>query len=651
MACLAQGKWSIFGLLLLLTLVSMLYLLHGTTVSVNKMSISSEEFGLHHRTPVSTAAPGRPAAPGQACVFPQVDIFDPEILKLAGLDKQTLTCDDYMPELTYIDGTMIRVNESKVNNETRLSHCKCRSITREPFKDYSVQFSEWSGNFKKFFNLSDEHEFIHVVCYGMKKKDAVISKAFYSLVPKRNHLRELYDIRIKKRKEEFKPKETLSIIGVALDGLPRHQMIRAMPRTYKLLTEKLGSFDFSLHGQLADNTFPNFLGLLSGNQHAQVSKWWNFKNKYEDAFDLIWHDFERAGYRTLYTEDYPKGAGFYWGGRSFLYPQTSYWNRPLELAMLNEPGFIRKKSACAGPRPITEYQFEYLTRFLDTFPDKPVAGVTFIINLTHDDSTKAGTIDAHIEDFYRKLEARGHLQRSVVMFFSDHGQRWGKIRQTYNGVVESRNPFLLLTFPPWFLRKYPDVAKNLKTNTGRLTSHFDTHQMLQDIMYFQGREPTPSFRGSHGTSLFREISADRTCADAGIPDSQCLCGQNVQKFLNTTEPVARTLGDALLQAVKAKSDQVKCAEYKLSKLLQVGVLNVPTASDKEKKRFVAASVRLTVEPGGAMFEGTVTLNLDTKKTSVNSNIERLNMYKGEVECQPTSREQMYCYCKGNLKMH
>ncbi|KAK3744654.1 hypothetical protein RRG08_062304 [Elysia crispata] len=646
----AAAKWSrklFYFIVLLVVAITALFLMRDTPITFEHVKSrwnSSPVSGLQSKNNRSTTL-----LQNVTCIFPHVDIFDPNILKLAGLDQKTLKCDnDFLPEITYIDGLTIRVNASKLKGNSSLSSCRYRNITRLPYQDYSVVFSKWSKNFTKDIQLTDEHEFLHVECYGGKKKDEVISKAFYSLVPKRKHLETLYDVRVKKRMVEFKPAETLNIIGVALDGLPRHQMIRAMPKTYKLLTEKLGSFDFSSHGQVADNTFPNFLALLSGNSDTEVKRWWDFK-KPEDAFDLLWHDFEKAGYRTLYTEDYPRGAGFYWGKRAFLYPQTSYWNRPLELAMLDEPGFIRRKAACAGPRPVSEYQLEYLTRFLDTFTDKPVAGVTFIINLTHDDSTKAATIDEHIRNFYETLNAKGHLKKSLVMFFSDHGQRWGKIRQTYNGVLESRNPFLILTFPQWFLQKYPELARNLKTNTRRLTTHFDTRQMLIDLLYFRGLEPLPPFRGRHGISLFSEIAANRTCQDASIPSNQCLCGQNIQKFLDTNSTQSRSLGDALLKAVKAKSDPSKCEEYQLGKLLQVGALSLPTAWKGEKKQFIVASVRLTVEPGGAMFEGTVNMNPDTKQTSVASNIERLNMYKGEVECLPTSREQMYCYCKGNKK--
>ena len=589
-----------------------------------------------------------PPPQSAVCNFPDVDPFDPTIVKLAGLDKVYPRCEDeYFPEITYLDGDFIRVNSSMVRNISEFSHCRYRNITRPPYNDNRFVFSEWSKRFTTFVNITDEHEFLVVECFGQKKdKEEVVSKAFYSRVPKRAHLVELYDTLINKRRIEFRPKETLNVIAVMIDGLPRHQMIRAMPKTYRFLIEELKSFDFTMFGQTGSHTFPNLMALLSPYTDIDANAWWS-SSKPEDIFELIWHEYERAGYRTLFSEDLPLDGGFYWGKRLFMYPQTSYWNRPLHLAMDSEPGYLHRSKTCAGSRYISEFQLDYLVRFLDTFPKNPVAGMSLISQFTHDDITNAGVIDAHTLSFYKTLAAKGHLKKSVIMFFSDHGARWGDIRKTVNGVVESKNPFVVLTFPPWFLNKYPDIARNLKTNTHRLTSHADTRQMLLDLLYFQGREPPFIHRGRHGVSLFKEIPANRKCADASIPSDQCLCGQRIEKFINPTSLEAKLFADALLETVKNKSNPVKCEKYSLGKILQFGVLSIPTASADSVLRNLVRSVRISVEPGGAMFEGTVTMSRETGTFSVGTTIERLNMYKGEVECMPTSIEQIYCYCKGN----
>ncbi|RUS84649.1 hypothetical protein EGW08_007569 [Elysia chlorotica] len=420
-------------------------------------------------------------------------------------------------------------------------------------------------------------------------------------------------------------------------------MIRAMPKTYKFLTEELNSFDFTMHGQSGDNTLPNMLPLLSAYTHNEVNKWWDSKHP-QDVFELIWRDFERAGYRTLYSEDDPKGGGFYWGGRNFIHPQTSYWNRPLELALV-ESGFVRRNAFCFGPRSVSEYQLDYLVRFLDTFPSDPVSGMTMITAITHDEINNARMIDEHVLNFYKQLMEKNHLKKSLVIFFSDHGSRWGKIRETYNGIVESRNPFLVLTFPPWFLKKYPNISRTLDSNTRRLTSHADTRQMLLDLLYFGAETPTPPFRGSHGVSLFSEISTHRTCEEASIPKAECLCGKNVERYLDHSAPEVPALANALLAAIKRRSDPKNCQEYSLDKVIMVGLL-AKAAKQKNSAQKVY-SVRVKVRPGGAIFEGTVTAGTDDKETKVSDYIERLSKYKGEVECQPTSKEQIFCYCKGN----
>ena len=581
------------------------------------------------------------------CIFPEVNPFDPYILDIAGLKKGTLTCNGhFLPEITYIDGLSIRINASRAQIPSKLVICKYRNITRVPYKDNSFSFSQWSESFTESINITEEHEFIHVKCNDRQVTDYTLSNSFYSLVPKRAHLNALYKALLYKRRVEFKPKETLNIVAVALDGLPRHQMVRSMPKTYKLLTQEFKSFDFTMHGQTGDNTFPNMLSLLSANSYEEIKKWWSAKIP-QDVFNLIWHDFENAGYRTLFTEDNPTKGGFYWTGNQFLYPQTSYWNRPLELAMEKEKDFLWKKGWCIGSRSIVEYHLDYLTRFLDTFPADPVACMTIISEITHLNIANAALVDDHIFNFYKILETKGHLNNSLVVFFSDHGSRWGKIRETHNGVVESRNPFLILTFPLWFLKKYPQIARNLETNTRRLTTHFDTRLTLLDILYFKAQEPIPPFKGKHGRCLFQEIPKNRTCADASIPEEHCLCGLKVEKYLNLTYPEVSILAKSLLFAVKQKSDPENCEEYSLGKVLHVGVLDLPNISNQKSRISLTYSVRLSVEPGGAIFESTITMNPKTNETAIRGGIIRLNMYRGEVECQPSPSQQMYCYCKGN----
>jgi hypothetical protein len=50
-----------------------------------------------------------------------------------------------------------------------------------------------------------------------------------------------------------------------------------------------------------------------------------------------------------------------------------------------------------------------------------------------------------------------------------HGIRFGAIRQTSVGKLEERLPFMFLIFPDWFIKKYPNIHRNLQVNSRRLT--------------------------------------------------------------------------------------------------------------------------------------------------------------------------------------
>jgi hypothetical protein len=72
-----------------------------------------------------------------------------------------------------------------------------------------------------------------------------------------------------------------------------------------------------------------------------------------------------------------------------------------------------------------------------------------------------------------------HVQ--VVM--GDHGNRVFPGAQTQTGRIEERRPFLAIYLPDWWRRKNGDKIDALVHNRHRLTSNFDVHRMLMDIVY------------------------------------------------------------------------------------------------------------------------------------------------------------------------
>lgn len=71
---------------------------------------------------------------------------------------------------------------------------------------------------------------------------------------------------------------------------------------------------------------------------------------------------------------------------------------------------------------------------------------------------------------------------------------------------EEMRPFLFLAFPPWFREAYPDLVERVQENAARMTTPFDIHSTLLDVLYLGTKDPYIGQRKTiHGISLFDEV--------------------------------------------------------------------------------------------------------------------------------------------------
>ncbi|BFZ21874.1 hypothetical protein BsWGS_24913 [Bradybaena similaris] len=582
------------------------------------------------------------------CEFPNADPYEPSVMKVAGLDKKTFHCEGkFLPDLTYIQGgNELRVNTSLVEeyyNISEFQQCRYRQIFRHETDDNNFKYDDWSKPFKDKIQLPENAEFFKVECTN--NTAGLLSKTFYYLIPKHAHLKEIDTQNSRKRQAMAAPKETLNVIMIGMDTLTRHQFFRAHNKTYSYLMNSLKSFDLTMHSQLGTNTFPNFLALFVGQSRAEITQWWAYK-QYMDNFDLLWGIFEKAGYRTLYTEDWPGIGAFHYLEKGFRNQFARYMSRPLTLAMYADKDIWKKHSYCVGNQEEMNFQLNYVGRLLDTFPDSPVFAVALISKPTHDTLTDAKMFDEHIFNFYQSLNQKGHLNRSLLISFSDHGVKWGPIRNSKNGNFESKTPYTILTFPDWFLRKYPDVAANLKLNTKRLTTHFDTRATLLDLLYFKTSSPPLVAPLRHGISLFEKIPWDRTCKDASIPLENCLCGYRGLEEVNVTSNISQSLANLVVVALNSKTDKTFCADLKLLKIIRV--LKIAINENNSKLGRTLFKVQVETTPGNALFEANVYKELNSSDWKVENDINRLNLYRGQADCINIAVERPFCYCKNLL---
>ena len=99
--------------------------------------------------------------------------------------------------------------------------------------------------------------------------------------------------------------------------------------------------------------------------------------------------------------------------------------------------------------------------------------------MTHDWVEAGHYMDVPYHQLLSNLFNDDLLKNTLVIFFSDHGFRYGALRQTHTGEVENRLPFIYIHLPEKFNTEYEE---NLRQNQYRLTTPFDIHASLVHLV-------------------------------------------------------------------------------------------------------------------------------------------------------------------------
>ncbi|GFO32785.1 hypothetical protein PoB_005929000 [Plakobranchus ocellatus] len=288
--------------------------------------------------------------------------------------------------------------------------------------------------------------------------------------------------------------------------------------------------------------------------------------------------------------------------------------------------------------------------------------------ITHDDSDLAYQGNEAYHKFLQDLVATDSLNNTVIFWFSDHGPRFGPIRETYHGRIETSTPYIFFVFPPWFKRKYPQLISTHKINQNSLSSHFDVYETIRDLLYLKNLPRKNGSQKERGISLFREIPRERTCDNAGIPGEFCACGRFSKPKMNATS--LQVLGATLLRRVNsfigfsspeihntsktftvsdpshsssgqlATSGRIKSEDSKIpasageftskcTRLSLVRVESVYQVTNDQLQSLKKKSYRVTIRtaPGLALFEALI--NYEPGKSShVAVDAVRINIYRG-----------------------
>lgn len=589
------------------------------------------------------------------CKIPKLDPFDSSIYWYMGSASE-LKC-EVKKDLLYTKNNVLFINWPLVKYYVpSLRYCKYDVIWRpanvETHNNY-FQYINESQPFTTNQTISDE--FIRVRCFN-DRNEIVYSNAFSFVHLKRNVEKRCRENELKQTKD----KTILNILMIGVDSVSRNNMIRYMPKTRNYLLQKMSALEFLGYNKVADNTFLNIVPMTTGKFVHELP--WNASlvNVTFDKYDFIWNKFSRKGYRTLYSEDSPYGQIFDYQKAGFSKPQADYFDRPFSLAMEEMADIWNSDHHCIHARPETDIVLEYTRQFIQKFKKSLFFSFTFVTRLTHDKISDASRADQLYTKFLKSINSNSTLNNTILIFFSDHGIRFGKVRQTYIGKIEERLPFLFFVLPNWFKNRFPNFYKSLYTNRNRLITPFDIFKTLKHLMDIQNY----SNEKGRGLSILREISLNRTCENADILPHWCTCA--TEEHLSITDEVVIEVANKFTEKLNEKlADFKQCEILKLKKVISatkiipsddiLKYIKTSHVEDKHEIKFgdrvstyIDYQLMLQTSPGDGMFEGTVRYDEFWKSINMMGDFSRINIYGKTSHCVDGIQLKKICYCKKQI---
>ncbi|KAF5298405.1 hypothetical protein FQR65_LT01183 [Abscondita terminalis] len=576
----------------------------------------------------------------EGCRIPYMDPFDSAVIKFITKVKP-IVCNNNKPPLMESNLTGIYLLNTSlaaynINNITDLKCCYMifKRVDSNPNQtDNQVSF----GKCIQFNNsVLIDTEFVQVTC---THRNETIYMDFFSFVP-------------------LKPKfinltsstQKLNVLVVGIDSVSRINFHRQMPLTAQLMKE-FGAIEFLGYNKVADNTFPNLIPLLTGLHLSELVK--NCWHKQTDKFDkchFIWNNYSSNGFATVFAEDGAWMGLFNYRRRGFCKQPTDYLWGTFDHVAEDQIGNAHDLNyQCIGSREIYRVLLDYTIKYVSTMDQNkvPYFGIFWGCSLSHDYLNKPQLGDKHYVNFFRKLFEMSTLSSTILIFMSDHGIRYGDIRSTYQGRMEERLPFLYVIFPKTYQEEYRTIYLNLKKNSRRLTTPFDLHETLKDLVNPFKLSQTEINRrisarkgNERAYSLFEPIPDNRTCANAHISSHWCTC--QVSTVINKNETVIIEIANYSVQHLnRLLGGYAECAKLSLAE-----IYNARVHSSEKKIQANSYTLDYTIgfrtEPGGGNFEATIRKKNST--FSVLGSISRINLYGDQSRCINDFQLKLYCYC-------
>ncbi|XP_022914094.2 uncharacterized protein [Onthophagus taurus] len=571
----------------------------------------------------------------EGCVIPNMDPLDSSVTNFIFNENQVI-CNNGTPALIGSNLTAIFLLQESlpIYNVTDLNLFKCyytpffRVNPKDNSNDDQIEFSE-SYEFTNSTRIVDE--FIHVKCfYNMN----LIYRDFFAFIPPKKCVQ-----------TTIRPQ--LNVLMIGLDSISRLNLLRQMPKTVEILN-KLEAISFLGYNKVGDNTFPNLIPVLTGLSETELGKSCWKEKRYFDDCGFIWNDFKKLNFTTVFAEDATWMGLFTYQRQGFLkQPTDHYWGSfNLKATKMIGNNHRMNVDQCVGDKEdyvrLLKYTEDFVRRMKED--NQNYFGLFWQSSLSHDFLNKPKLGDENYSNLLQNLYKNGFLNETVLIFFSDHGIRWGDIRSTFQGSLEERLPFLYIYLPKWYKNKFPKENSNLLQNAYRLTTPFDLYETLKDLL-----DPFNlhgSYFSHRSQSLFTEIPNSRTCEEAEISSHFCTCQRSKEVDIND-EKIQKIVNFAVVEINDKLSNYSECVVLDLIEVLNARVLLNNNESLSKKGAFSDFTVTFKTNPGEGIFETTIRNKVSHDKDvyEIVGSISRLNLYGTQSFCIEDFHLKLYCFCR------
>jgi phosphoglycerol transferase MdoB-like AlkP superfamily enzyme len=135
-----------------------------------------------------------------------------------------------------------------------------------------------------------------------------------------------------------------------------------------------------------------------------------------------------------------------------------------------------------------DLNLEYANDFMRLYKETGFFAMNHLKVYTHnDDLNNIRWLDNSLLKFFQSFKADTDLSSSTILIiFSDHGQRFAATRKKIQGLLEERNPFFSIFLPRLFRERYPVEYNNVKRNAeNKLIAPMDIHATFMDLIDLQ----------------------------------------------------------------------------------------------------------------------------------------------------------------------